>query len=145
MTSDVEDGRLTDLVIVSGVENVNFDCPGNYVITYSVTDSDGNKVEKTRTIAVVDLVDFDYLTDYDWKSANQSYGGTKKDQSASSNTLRLTDASGNEVSYERGIGAHANAIINYDLSDKDYAIFSAYVGVDREMYGSVGSIQFSPS
>lgn len=139
---DVEDGRLTDLVIVSGVENVNFDCPGNYVITYSVTDSDGNKVEKTRTIAVVDLVDFDYLTDYDWKSANQSYGGTKKDQSASSNTLRLTDASGNEVSYERGIGAHANATINYDLSDKDYAIFSAYVGVDREMYGSVGSIQF---
>ena len=112
------------------------------MITYSVTDSDGNKVEKTRTIAVVDLVDFDYLTDYDWKSANQSYGGTKKDQSASSNTLRLTDASRNEVSYERGIGAHANATINYDLSDKDYAIFSAYVGVDREMYGSVGSIQF---
>ena len=30
----------------------------------------------------------------------------------------------------------------YDLSDKNYDIFSAYVGVDRAMHGSVGSVQF---
>ena len=75
---DAEDGELTGSVQVSGAENVNFDCPGKYTITYTVTDSDGNQVEKTRTISVVDMNDFTYLTDYDWKSANQSYGSAKK-------------------------------------------------------------------
>ena len=46
MAIDAEDGELTDSVEVSGVENVNFDCPGNYTITYTVTDSDGNQVKK---------------------------------------------------------------------------------------------------
>ncbi len=140
--TDAEDGNLTQTVVVTGQETINFDRPGNYELTYAVTDSDGNKVEKTRTISVVDMEDFDYLTDYDWKSASQSYSSTQKNQSVSSNTLQLTKEDGSIASYERGIGAHANAIIIYDLSDKDYAIFSAYVGVDRAMHGSVGSVQF---
>lgn len=140
--TDAEDGHLTQAVVVTGQENVNFDKPGNYVITYTVTDSDGNKVEKTRTISVVDMEDFDHLTDYNWKSASQSYGSTQKDQSASANTLRLTKEDGSIASYERGIGAHANATIIYDLTDQDYSFFSAYVGVDRAMHGSVGSVQF---
>lgn len=142
VATDVEDGNLTEAVVVTGQENINFDRPGNYIITYAVTDSDGNKVEKTRTISVVDMEDFDYLTDYDWKSASQSYGRTQKDQSVSLNTLRLTKEDGSIASYERGIGAHANATIIYDLTDQDYAFFSAYVGVDRAMHGSVGSVQF---
>ena len=139
---DAEDGELTNSVEVSGVENVNFDCPGKYTITYTVTDSDGNQVEKTRTISVVDMNDFTYLTDYDWKSANQSYGSAKKDISASGNTLRLTNEDGSVATYEHGIGAHSTSTIIYDLSDKDYQFFSSYVGVDRQMYGSVGSVVF---
>ena len=139
---DAEDGELTASVQVSGAENVNFDCPGKYTITYTVTDSDGNQVEKTRTISVVDMNDFTYLTDYDWKSANQSYGSTKKDISASGNTLRLTNEDGSVATYEHGIGAHSTSTIIYDLSDKDYQFFSSYVGVDRQMYGSVGSVVF---
>ena len=139
---DAEDGELTNSVEVSGAENVNFDCPGKYTITYTVTDSDGNQVEKTRTISVVDMNDFTYLTDYDWKSANQSYGSAKKDISASGNTLRLTNEDGSVATYERGIGAHSTSTIIYDLSDKDYQFFSSYVGVDRQMYGSVGSVVF---
>lgn len=142
VATDTEDGHLTEAVVVTGQENINFDRPGNYFITYTVTDSDGNKVEKTRTISVVDMQDFDYLTDFDWKSASQSYGSTQKDQSASVNTLRLTKEDGSIASYERGIGAHANATIIYDLTDQDYSFFSAYVGVDRAMHGSVGSVQF---
>lgn len=139
---DAEDGELTNSVEVSGAENVNFDCPGKYTITYTVTDSDGNQVEKTRTISVVDMNDFTYLTDYDWKSANQSYGSAKKDISASGNTLRLTNEDGSVAIYEHGIGAHSTSTIVYDLSDKDYQFFSSYVGVDRQMYGSVGSVVF---
>lgn len=137
---DTEDGNITDSVEVSG--KVNFNKTGKYPITYKVTDSDGNEVVKTRTIAVVDMKDYSYLTDYEWKSTQNSYTAPKKDISTSNNALRLTDKDGNAVSFERGIGAHATSTITYDLSDKDYAFFSSYVGVDRQMFGTVGSVSF---
>ena len=137
---DAEDGDITDKVEVSG--KVNFNKTGKYPITYKVIDSDGNEVVKTRTIAVVDMNDYSYLTDYDWKSTQNSYAAPKKDISTSNNTLRLTNEDGNEVSFERGVGAHSNSTIIYDLSDKDYGYFTSYVGVDRQMYGTVGSVTF---
>ena len=138
--SDAEDGDLTSSIEISG--EVNFNKTGKYELTYNVTDSDGNTVTKTRTVAVVDMNDYTYLTEYDWTSTKNSYAAPKKDISTSGKTLRLTGEDGQEVSYERGIGAHSTSTIIYDLSDKDYAYFSSYVGVDREMYGSVGSITF---
>ena len=137
---DAEDGDITKNVKVTG--KVNFNKTGKYPITYKVTDSDGNEVVKTRTIAVVDMNDYSYLTDYDWKSTQNSYATPKKDISISNNSLRLTDEDDNEVSFERGIGAHATSTIVYDLADKDYSYFSSYVGVDRQMFGSVGSVIF---
>ena len=137
---DAEDGEITEKVEVSG--KVNFNKTGKYTITYKVIDSDGNKVVKTRAISVVDMNDYNYLTDYDWKSTQNTYAVPKKDISASAKALRLTDEDGNEVSFERGIGAHATSTIIYDLTDKDYAYFSSYVGVDREMFNSVGSVSF---
>lgn len=139
---DPEDGDLTGRVAVSGTDQVNFNRAGEYTITYSVTDSDGNTVKKTRTIAVVNMDDYAYLTDYDWKSTQNSYTGPKKDISTSNHALRLTDENNREVSYARGIGAHANSTIVYDLSDKNYDYFTSFVGVDRQMYGTVGSVSF---
>ena len=86
--------------------------------------------------------DYDYLTEYDWNSTNNSYASPKKDLSISGRALRLTGEDGKEISYERGIGAHSTSTIIYDLSDKDYAYFTSYVGVDRQMYGTVGSVSF---
>ena len=137
---DAEDGDITDRVEVTG--NVNFNKTGKYQITYKVTDNDGNEVVKTRTIAVVNMNDYRYLTDYEWKSTKNSYTAPKKDISISGNTLRLTNENSNEVSFERGIGAHSISTIIYDLTDKDYAYFSSYVGVDRQVFGSVGSVTF---
>lgn len=137
---DAEDGDITDKVQVTG--KVNFNKTGKYPITYTVIDNDGNEVVKTRTIAVVNMNDYRYLTDYDWTSTKNSYANPKKDISNGNNTLRLTNENGKEVSFERGIGAHSNSTITYDLTGKDYAYFSSYVGVDREMFGTVGSVTF---
>lgn len=137
---DAEDGDITDKVEVSG--KVNFNKTGKYPITYKVTDTDGNEVVKTRTIAVIDMNDYSYLTDYDWKAAQYNYTVPKKDISISGNALRLTDENGKEVSFERGVGAHSTSTITYDLTDKDYGYFSSYVGVDRGMYNTVGSVSF---
>ena len=69
--------------------------------------------------------DYTYLTEYDWNSTKNSYATPNKDISTSGRTLRLTGEDGQEVSYERGIGAHSTSTIIYDLSDKDYVYFSS--------------------
>lgn len=50
--SDAEDGDLTGAVSVEGM--VNFLTPGVYVLSYSVSDSDGNTVSDSRTVFVSD-------------------------------------------------------------------------------------------
>jgi hypothetical protein len=52
--SDFEDGNLTDSIVVGG-DTVNTAVAGSYVITYNVTDSDGNAApEVRRTVNVVE-------------------------------------------------------------------------------------------
>ncbi|MGG7059302.1 NPCBM/NEW2 domain-containing protein [Clostridium tertium] len=137
---DAEDGILTDKVEVAG--EVNFNKPGKYPLTYTVTDSDGNEVTKTRTISVVNMNDYNYLTDFNWKSANSGWKTVNKDKAVSGNKLGLTNDDGQAVYYDKGIGTHATSTIIYDLTDKDYAYFSSYVGVDRQMFNTVGSVTF---
>ncbi|WP_422658835.1 NPCBM/NEW2 domain-containing protein [Paenibacillus sp. EC2-1] len=139
---DAEDGDLTAQVTVTGESEVNFNRAGEYPITYSVTDSDGNTVTKERTVAVVDMNDYHFLTDYDWSSTQNSYAAPVKDKSISAKALRLTDENNREVIYERGIGAHSNSTIVYDLTNKNMDYFTSFVGVDRQMYGSIGSVSF---
>lgn len=38
--------------------------------------------------------DYKYLTEYNWKSTNASWGTVKKDKSIDGNSLRLTGESG---------------------------------------------------
>lgn len=140
--NDIEDGDLTNSITVSGAENVNFNKPGKYEITYSVTDSQGNKVNATRTIYVLNMKDYSYLSDVQRKSVSQSWNTLKIDRAVSGNELRLTGENGSAVTYEKGLGTHAASTIVYDLTDKDYQLFTSYVGVDRAMYNSVGSVIF---
>lgn len=54
--SDVEDGDITGSIVVGG-DTVNPSIAGSYVITYDVTDSDGNDaVQVTRTVNVADTI-----------------------------------------------------------------------------------------
>ncbi|HQC30103.1 MAG TPA: DUF5011 domain-containing protein, partial [Acholeplasmataceae bacterium] len=49
--TDEEDGILTDSIVYTG--NVNVNRVGEYTVTYTVYDSDGNKAEVTITVTVV--------------------------------------------------------------------------------------------
>lgn len=138
--NDQEDGDITDKVQVFG--DVNFNKAGTYEVTYTVTDSDNNQTDVTRTVKVIDMNDSTYISDIDWTSAQIGWSTIKKDKAVSGNTLRLTDENGREVSYEKGIGTHSTSIIKYDLTKGDYGYFTSFVGVDRTMYGSVGSVTF---
>ncbi|MEG0309217.1 MAG: NPCBM/NEW2 domain-containing protein [Clostridium sp.] len=138
--SDAEDGNITSKIVVD--QAVDFNKTGVYEVTYKVTDSDGNVISKKREIKVVDMDDSTYLSDIAWKSAVNSYGKATKDKSVSGNTLRLTGDNGQVVSYAKGIGTHSTSTIIYDLTGTSYGYFTSYVGVDRQMYGSIGSINF---
>lgn len=140
--SDAEDGDLTTAVQVTGIDQVNFNRAGKYELTYKVTDSDGNEVTAKRMISVVDMDDYNYLSDFNWTSTQNSYTAPRKDIAISGKQLRLTDRDGREVLYKKGIGAHSNATIVYDLTDKDAEYFTSFVGVDRQMYNTVGSVVF---
>ena len=140
--TDAEEGNLTEKVVVTGQDKVNFNRVGNYTITYSVTDKDGNKTEKSRVISVVNPEDFRYLSDLEWKSATKGWGEIGKDLSVSGKKLRLTGEDKSEVVYEKGIGTHAHSEIVYDLTAKDATLFSSFVGVDREMYNGPSTVEF---
>ncbi|GAB6168078.1 hypothetical protein JCM1393_05380 [Clostridium carnis] len=138
--NDSEDGDITSKVIVSG--DVNFNKTGKYNLTYSVTDSNGNTTTAIREVFVTDMEDYKYLSDINWKSATASWGQVNKDLSVSGNALRLTGEDGSLVKYNKGIGTHSTSNIIYDLKDGNYTNFSTYIGVDRQMYNTVGSVIF---
>ncbi|MGL5330121.1 MAG: NPCBM/NEW2 domain-containing protein [Peptostreptococcaceae bacterium] len=230
VAKDIEDGDLTKSIIVDD-GGFDFNKTGIYKVTYSVTDSDENRVTKTKNIVVYSGTS--YASDVSWESATTGWREVNKDKAVGSNNkiklkvdgtikefdkgigvatnseivynlenkgyeyfttyvgtdknyndnrtsidfkiladgveiyksktirkdseaefvkiplsgvkeLRLVanDHDGSEAIYERGIGSHANATIIYDLSDKNYEYFTSFVGVDRVMYNSVGSVSF---
>ncbi|WP_332649054.1 NPCBM/NEW2 domain-containing protein [Lysinibacillus sp. 54212] len=140
--TDAEDGNLTDAVKITGADHVNFNRTGKYELAYTVKDSDGNEVTKTRTISVVDMNDYHYLSDFDWQFVQYSYATPVKDLAISQKKIRLTEEDGSEKVYEKGIGAHSNSTIVYNLTNTDADYFTAFVGVDRQMFGSIGSVTF---
>ena len=139
---DIEDGNITKNVVVSGQDKVNFNRVGNYNITYSVTDKDGNKTEKTRVINVINPEDFKYLSDYNWKSATSGWKEVVKDKSVENREITLTGEDNKSVTYKKGIGTHAHSEIVYDLTDKNVNMFSSFIGIDREMINGPSSVKF---
>ncbi|MEF9951043.1 MAG: NPCBM/NEW2 domain-containing protein [Clostridium sp.] len=139
---DDEDGDLTSKVVVEGIDKVNFNQQGNYVIKYKVTDSDNNTTVKERVISVVDMNNFSYLSNLNWLSATIGWNTVKKDKSVENNPIKLTGSRGESVTYLKGIGTHSDSVITYDLTGIDAKYFSSYIGVDREVYNTEGSITF---
>ena len=140
VANDPEDGDITKNIKVIN-NNVNTKRGGNYIVSYEVTDSHGNKTTLDRKVSVVNA--YDYISDKNWKSANSGWRSVQKDRSVENNTITLLGEDGQEVEYKKGIGTHATSTIVYDLSEGNYKFFEAYVGVDREMRNSdVSSLSF---
>lgn len=134
--NDIEDGDLTDRIIVE--TDYREGLSGTFDVTYKVSDNDGHVASKTVKLIVANTPN--YLSDKAWVSAKAGWGTVQKDKSIDKNVLRLKGDDG-IVTYQKGIGTHATSTIVYDLSDKDYAFFTSYVGVDQET-NNVASIAF---
>ena len=140
--TDKEDGDITKNVKISGEDKVNTNRVGIYPITYTVEDSDGNTTVATRNIKVLNMEDFTYLSDYNWKSQSNNYRQAQKDVAMNGGKLTLTGENNEVVEYEKGLGMHSTSTVIYDLTDKNADMFSTYIGVDRAMYHTVGQVQF---
>ena len=140
--TDKEDGDITKNVKISGEDKVNTNRVGIYPITYTVEDSDGNTTVATRNIKVLNMEDFTYLSDYNWKSQSNNYRQAQKDVAMNGGKLTLTGENNEAVEYEKGLGMHSTSTVIYDLTDKNADMFSTYIGVDRAMYHTVGQVQF---
>lgn len=134
--SDIEDGDLTSQITVE--TDYHQGLSGTFDVTYKVSDNDGNFASKTVKLIVANTSN--YLSDKNWVSAKAGWGSVQKDKSIGNNKIRLKGENG-IVTYEKGLGTHATSTIIYDLTDKDYAFFTSYVGVDQEI-GNPASVAF---
>lgn len=104
---------------------------GGNPVYVTVASPDGSK---TRTYTVgVDASGAAYLSDLEWQSATCGYTGViQKDKSFDGNKITLLGEDG-PVSYEKGLGIHANSVIVYDVAGKGYTGFHAFAGIDQEI------------
>ncbi|MGO4495128.1 NPCBM/NEW2 domain-containing protein [Paenibacillus sp. 2RAB27] len=93
-----------------------------------------------------ELPEVDYLSDLAWISAQSGWSTVKRDKSIDGNAIVLKNGDQN-LSFAKGLGTHANSTVKYDLTGANYGTFSAFIGVDKEVYGGSnnGSIQFKVS
>jgi len=121
--SDIEDGDITNDIVVTG--SVNTSESGVYVLTYSITDSDGNTVSVTRTITVQpseEEVLANYVVD-NWDGTLQFLG--------------LTMAN---MDFSTGMTMEMEA--NFEVSeDIDETHFINAIVTDSYLYGELNSMK----
>lgn len=99
----------------------------NPAIDIKITSRDGSQ-EKTYHL---DLEKAAYLSDLTWNpGATVGYGEIQKDKASSGSMIRLPDADGNPVTFEKGIGTHAESVISYNVEGQKYQRLQGYVGID---------------
>lgn len=116
--------------------NVDVDIKGTYEVTYSVSDANGNMSINTCTVEVISAIT--YLSDIPYQSAKVGYGSLQKDKAPDGTSIELYD-DGYSQPYEKGIGAHANSEVIYNVDGKGYHYFEANVGINQSMKGNSNS------
>lgn len=74
---DAVDGDVSKAIEITG--DINTDKPGQFMITYSVTDNAGNIVAESRTVNVIDSTDLEKDSDVKEKENEETVDGTQKD------------------------------------------------------------------
>lgn len=97
-----------------------------------IAESNGEEIE---VIADIDVARGDYVSDLEWKSAEQGWSTPKKDTTVDGNKITLSDGL-KSMTFEKGIGTHTDSTVVYDISGKDYDYFEAYLGLDLETGGN---------
>lgn len=125
-------GTLTASVVLnpfaSNVDNVMAE-----VISNSYSDSDGSDTD-TKSDCLY-LSDIDYIKEW-----SNSAATIKKDANIEGNKISLLSG-GYQVTFDKGMGAHANSTLVYDLSSygNKYTRFTSYVGLDYSQKGKGGN------
>ena len=85
-----------------------------------------------------------YLSDLEWESAEAGYGEVRRDVASAGSPITLTDRAGSPVTYEKGIGTHAQSKIVYDIEGEGYTRFCSDVGIDysQNYEGSNSNVEF---
>lgn len=83
---------------------------------------------------VVDVNGYYYLSDLEYESAEIGYGSLQLDKNPNGGTIRLPNESGNPISFEKGLGAHATSRLVYNIEGMDYIRFNSFVGIDYFQY-----------
>jgi len=77
-----------------------------------------------------------WLSSLNLEKMTSGWGTPQKDKSIQSKPLRIGG-----TQFENGVGTHANSLMHVDLKGSCRR-FSAYVGVDDEVEGKIGSVRF---
>ena len=85
-----------------------------------------------------------YASDLNWTSATVGYGDSvHKDKNHNNTTITLADAAGKPVTFEKGLGTHAESIIKHNVEGKGFTAIDGYAGLDYGQYNAAyGSVQF---
>lgn len=114
---------------------------GENSASIKVTSPDGN-VEKVYNIKVI-AENFAYLSDLSWESSSYvGYGDFSRDKSPNGGVIRLL-RDGVATSFEKGIGAHAQSELVFDIEGKGYERLQTFAGVDYSQFNSqYGQVTF---
>jgi len=77
-----------------------------------------------------------WLSSLNLEKMTSGWGTPQKDKSIQSKPLRIGG-----LQFDKGVGTHANSVMHVDLKGSCRR-FSAYVGVDDEVNGKIGSVRF---
>ncbi|MGL6009199.1 MAG: NPCBM/NEW2 domain-containing protein, partial [Culicoidibacterales bacterium] len=113
---------------------------GEYRVTYTLIDA-GIEVQQTLDVQVAATVT--PASDLVWQSATSGWKTVNKDSAVSVTDPIKLNIDGIVQTFEKGIGAAANAEIVYDLTGTEYEYFTSYVGTDKNFNDTRTTVQFS--
>ncbi|MGL5353896.1 MAG: NPCBM/NEW2 domain-containing protein, partial [Clostridium sp.] len=137
--TDIEDGDITDKITVN-TNGFDTSTPGEYNIAYTIKDSDGNEVNKTKKILVYN--EMEYASDVEWESATTGWKTVNKDKAVGSENKIKLNVNGEVKEFNKGIGVATNSEIVYNLEGKDFGYFTTYLGTDKNYDDKRTSIDF---
>lgn len=112
---------------------------GENIVKITVIGASGRERVYTATI---DASAYTYANDQNWNTATTGWGELRIDASVENDAISLVGEDGEIVVHEKGIGAHADSTITFNLEGKGYERFQSYVGVDASQAGR-GTVRFT--